>query len=315
MSLKYSLPNWHLEVLEWFEENEDKTFARRPIDVGLSIKVSDSFKGIWKPAGTDYAVSVVQTRHGIYDDVPIVISDDGTWEYFYHQQGKSAEDLAKPSRHFANVALDRCRQDRVPVGVIIPADEGTGYTVLGLAYVIQHQATGHFMLIGPVRLATGLLGTSLNRAAETVVAYIGSPTEQFDPHAVADERSRVVRQVRLRQGGKLFRKALLKAYEKRCSVTQYDAMDALEAAHIVPYRGPTTNHVTNGLLLRADVHNLFDLGLVAVETKSMSLLIADDLVGTKYEQYGGRELWLPRSDEIRPSTEALDKHRLDVFVA
>lgn len=315
MSISYSLPNWHLDALQWFEDNEGKTFAQRPFDVGLSIKVTSLQKGIWKPAGTDYAVSVVQTHKGVYDDVPVVDFTDGTWEYFYHQQGQSPADIANPARHYANVGLMRCREDRVPVGVITPSDSGVGYKVLGLAYVIEHQATGHFRLLGPVRLATGSLGITADRAAETVTAYLELPIERFDPNSVSDERASVVRQVRKRQGGKIFRTALLNAYEKQCAVTRYDANEALEAAHISPYLGPVTNHVTNGLLLRADIHNLFDLGLVAVETDSMRLLIASDLVSTKYEQYGDRQLWLPKAEVLHPSIEALDKHRREVFVA
>ena len=48
------------------------------------------------------------------------------------------------------------------------------------------------------------------------------------------------------------------AYGGRCAITGYDVEEALQAAHIVPYLGPQSNTVNNGLLLRADVHNLFD---------------------------------------------------------
>jgi putative restriction endonuclease len=98
-------------------------------------------------------------------------------------------------------------------------------------------------------------------------------------------------------------------------MTRYDAAPALEAAHIVPYRGPQTNHVANGLLLRADMHDLFDLGLVAVDTDSMKLLLSRDLAGTEYEQYAGRPVWLPREVEARPSIEALAMHRESARVA
>lgn len=98
-------------------------------------------------------------------------------------------------------------------------------------------------------------------------------------------------------------------------MTEYDAEPALEAAHIIPYRGPQTNHPANGLLLRADMHDLFDLGLVAVETATMRLRLADELAGTKYEQYDGKRLLLPHDDVIRPSVEALDMHRAQSAVA
>ena len=92
-------------------------------------------------------------------------------------------------------------------------------------------------------------------------------------------------------------------------MNQYDAPADLEAAHIRPYKGPQTNHPTNGLLLRADMHDLFDLGMIAVDTAAMTLRLASDLEGTKYEQYEGRKLWVPREADVKPNVEALDRHR------
>ncbi len=48
------------------------------------------------------------------------------------------------------------------------------------------------------------------------------------------------------------------AYGGRCAVTNCDIEDVLEAAHISPYNGPSTDQVYNGLLLRTDIHTLFD---------------------------------------------------------
>ena len=59
-----------------------------------------------------------------------------------------------------------------------------------------------------------------------------------------------------------FRDALIGAYAGRCAITGCSVLDILEAAHITPYLGPDTNHVTNGLLLRADLHTLFDTCLL-----------------------------------------------------
>jgi hypothetical protein len=99
------LPYWHVEALRWFEANAGRTFAKRPFDVGLSIKVTSQQKGIWKPSRTPFAVSVVQTHRGVYPDQDPVMFSDGTWVYSYHQQGSTADDLRDPNRHFANTAL------------------------------------------------------------------------------------------------------------------------------------------------------------------------------------------------------------------
>lgn len=85
-----------------------------------------------------------------------------------------------------------------------------------------------------------------------------------------------VREVAERRGQEPFRKALLNAYDGRCAVTGCDAVDApLEAAHISPYRGPQSNHVTNGLLLRAHIHTLFDVDLVCVRPEDLRVVLAE----------------------------------------
>lgn len=313
----YQLDPRHREVLEWYEANAGRVFEDRPFDVGLSIKVTSLQKGIWKPAGIPYAVSVVQTRRGIYDDQdPIYFPEEGTWEYFYHQQGKSADDLRDPTRNglFANAALFACIRDRVPVGVIIPSAERKGYQVLGLA-LVEGYTSGFFRLIGPVSIGAPATDTVAGEAPSTSVALMHLTPDAFDPNSQEDSRHTVIAAVHRRQGAPRFRRALLCAYEGRCAMTDYDAEPALEAAHVIPYRGPQTNHVTNGLLLRADMHDLFDLGLVAVDTDRMVLLLANDLLGTQYERYAGARLRIPRDTAARPNLEALNKHRARSAVA
>jgi putative restriction endonuclease len=310
----YVLPTWHQDALEWFELNAGRTFAKRPFDVGLPIKVTSLQKGIWKPRDTPYAVSVVQTTKGVYADQDPLFHSDGTWQYFYHQQGQTADDLQDPERISANAALFKCWTDKVPVGVVLPAESGKGYQVLGLAFV-EGYSKGYFELVGPVSVGAAGELIAAESSGASVAALVGFPIGEFDPKATQDNRLRVIAEVRRRQGGARFRRALLQAYDSRCAMTRYGAIPALEAAHILPYRGPQTNHVANGLLLRADMHDLFDLGLIAVDTNSMKLLLANDLAGTEYEPYAGQSLWVPREPGARPNHEALDKHREQSLVA
>ena len=134
----------------------------------------------------------------------------------------------------------------------------------------------------------------------------------FDPRKVEDQRRVVTAQVRVRQGQGLFRKELLEAYGGRCAMTGYDAVDAVEAAHIVSYRGPVTNHPSNGLLLRADMHSLFDLGLVAIDAEDpadLRIIVDRDLKATAYAKFEGTRLRTPSDPALCPSTEALRVHR------
>jgi predicted restriction endonuclease len=65
----------------------------------------------------------------------------------------------------------------------------------------------------------------------------------------------------------------------------------------------------NGLLLRADLHTLFDFKMIAVDTDSMTVLVSPELNGTCYEEFRGAQLRLPPTREDWPSHAALKKHR------
>jgi hypothetical protein len=131
----------------------------------------------------------------------------------------------------------------------------------------------------------------------------------FDPTTIDDARRKTLAAIVRRLGQPAFRRALLKAYNGRCAVSGCTLTEVLEAAHILPYKGPGTNHVTNGLLLRTDLHTLFDLGLIAVHERHNTLIVSPNLRGTEYEQLEGTVLYLPQSASERPNAEALRMHR------
>jgi putative restriction endonuclease len=131
----------------------------------------------------------------------------------------------------------------------------------------------------------------------------------FDPSNVEDARKKMMAAIVRRQGQPAFRRELLRAYNGRCVVTGCQVAEVLEAAHIMPYRGPHTNHISNGLLLRADLHTLFDLGLIAIDQKSTSLIVTPALLTTDYGQWHGKTLTLPTIPTDHPSAEALRLHR------
>jgi hypothetical protein len=130
----------------------------------------------------------------------------------------------------------------------------------------------------------------------------------FDAAALVDARARVLREVVQRQGQPAFRNALLAAYGGRCAVTGCDAEDALEAAHIIGYCGPASQDVRNGLLLRADIHTLFDLDLVSICPERLQVVLAPALRTSTYAELHGRPLSLPSVLEQQPDRAAL-RHR------
>ncbi|NIZ11107.1 HNH endonuclease [Pseudooceanicola sp. HF7] len=134
---------------------------------------------------------------------------------------------------------------------------------------------------------------------------------KFYPDTLKDAREKTLREIAQRRGQKKFRQALLKAYDGACAISQTRVEAVLEAAHITPYLGEYTNHITNGLLLRADLHTLFDLHLIRINPTSVKVEISSTLYGTQYWNYHNRSLSLPLKATDHPSYLALEQHYND----
>jgi predicted restriction endonuclease len=93
--------------------------------------------------------------------------------------------------------------------------------------------------------------------------------------------------VTYRKGQSKFRKLLLEEFDGKCAISGSRVEEILEAAHIRPYDGPHTNIAANGILLRADLHTLFDLNLIKINPKTSSVVIDKTLAKTEYKQYQG----------------------------
>jgi hypothetical protein len=129
------------------------------------------------------------------------------------------------------------------------------------------------------------------------------------PPNMEDGRKKALQLVALRQGQAKFREKLFDAYRGRCAITGTSIPETLQAAHISPYRGPETNGVENGLLLRADIHNLFDLGLIQIDPQTLKLSLAEEIKTTKYGQLEGKKLRSTAKPSQRPSSAALEQRR------
>jgi hypothetical protein len=119
-----------------------------------------------------------------------------------------------------------------------------------------------------------------------------------------DSRRRVMQSIVRRRGQGRFRSDVLRAYGGRCAVTGCTVEAILEAAHIVPYRNEATNQVANGILMRSDIHTLFDLGKLRI-TLDFRIELAADLFGSDYWRHHGQLLSLPTDRSDWPSAAAL----------
>ena len=124
--------------------------------------------------------------------------------------------------------------------------------------------------------------------------------------------------VRRRLGQGTFRLLVTDTYDRRCAVTGEKALPTLDAAHILPVSEGGQHRVDNGLLLRSDVHRLFDAGYVTVTPDHrfrVSQRIKKDFHnGEPYFPFHGSEIRLPKNEDQRPSREFLEWHADTCFL-
>jgi putative restriction endonuclease len=132
----------------------------------------------------------------------------------------------------------------------------------------------------------------------------------FNPDTVRDGREWVLASIVRRRGQASFRSSLLEAYAGTCPITGCQVEQLLEAAHIIPYLGPSTNHIQNGLPLRADIHTLFDLQLIAICPTSLIVELSPTLKASEYASLAGHPILLPANPTHHPSRDALRAHRI-----
>ena len=122
-----------------------------------------------------------------------------------------------------------------------------------------------------------------------------------------DDREFIKVRVASRSGQSNFRAQLIKKW-RCCSITACNTINALDAAHIAPYRGEKDNDIRNGLLLRADIHRLFDAYLIGINPKSLTVHISSQIDDPIYTQYEGKRIKVEEGKEI--SVAALEYHWL-----
>ncbi len=118
--------------------------------------------------------------------------------------------------------------------------------------------------------------------------------------------------VRPRIGQGTFKSLVADIYQRRCAVSGEKALPALDAAHVRAVASGGTHSVDNGILLRSDIHRLFDAGYVGITPDyrfMVSRRLKDDFDnGEPYYPLADREIWLPADPRNHPNREYLEEH-------
>ena len=124
-------------------------------------------------------------------------------------------------------------------------------------------------------------------------------------NSIIEARRRVMREISVRRGQTRFRTRLIRRYGVRCQISGCQFSGLIEAAHIRPYAASEDNSARNGLLLRSDLHTLFDLGLLGIEPTSLRVMLHPILETAGYAEFHGHILFVNGSSG--PSPEAVEE--------
>lgn len=126
--------------------------------------------------------------------------------------------------------------------------------------------------------------------------------------------------IRPRLGQGAFKVLVTEAYHRRCVISGEKTLPVLEAAHIKPYSQDGTHETNNGLLLRKDLHTLFDRGYITV-TEDLHIEVSKRIKqdygnGKEYYAFQAKELIaMPDNAQEKPSIQFLRRHNENVFMA
>lgn len=144
--------------------------------------------------------------------------------------------------------------------------------------------------------------------AEQQSIYLAPGPRYGEPHLIRP---------RLGQGA--FRLAVTEAYNRECAITGGRVLPALDAAHIQAYGSGGEHEVSNGLLLRRDIHSVFDAGYLTFD-EDLRVVVSNRVRtefnnGSEYRRLHGQKLRLPRNRKFEPDPACLQWHRENRFAS
>lgn len=285
----------------WFLANSGKVGKRLYGErlPGVSPEFAHcALRGIHVPANQRYALSVTSAGSKTYAgrDGDLVDLHDGTWLMFYSAHVNNTDGETQPTW---NNGLLACLADGVPVGVFLK--QKSGDYLISLAFVEEYvPGRDSFVLHGPADAVerNGLAARDFDAEGEVI-----GVDDVMRDLKVRREAERVVR-----EGQARFRGRLLDAYGGACALSGCRVPQVLQAAHIVDYSGAHSNLVQNGLLLRSDLHLLYDSCLISVEPETLRVVASENLLETEYARLDGMRITPPKDRTLRPRDDLLDVH-------
>ena len=182
-------------------------------------------------------------------------------------------------------------------------------------WIPQPASWGRSIVVGKTYSTDEQDGRALWDAVTGIEATAVGPTPGFTEEQRRYGQPTLVAP-RLGQGA--FRIAVTDAYNRACAVSGGKVLPALDAAHIRPYAVGGSHEVSNGLLLRRDIHSVFDAGYVTVDER-LKFVVSNRVKtdfdnGNEYRRLHGAVVSVPKSPKYQPDQMALRWHNEMVFL-
>ena len=276
--------------------------------------------GIYKPAGSEYALSIVTKVTSPYDRKDeVIFLQDGRWLMTYSPRSGG---LNLPD----NQALVKCMDDRVPLGIFKQVGEGdkqqgSTYLVMGLGLITNYDSKADVFVIESVdrkalEQVTKVIADEKSRYEVQLYAQL---TNEFQPFIDAEYATRFTNVVKRDAA---FREIVLQEYSCTCAVCEMrfklDDLVEATAAHIIPKRKSGTDDPRNGLSLCRTHHWAFDAGVFSL-TNRYEVLPSPAIDRADSKNFGlagmsGKTILMPKDDTVIPHPKAIEWHRGNVLM-
>jgi hypothetical protein len=275
--------------------------------------------GIYKPAWSEFALSIVMKTDSPYDmKDDVIYLEDGRWLMTYSPRSGGL-DISD------NRALVKCMDASVPLGVFRQISDKSSpqrstYLVLGLGLITSFDSNTGVFVIESVDWQTLERTTSVipDEEARYEVQLYAQVTNEFRPFIRED---RATYSVSAQKRDIAFRKVVLIEYEYYCSICgmkfHLGELVEAQAAHIIPKNKNGTDDPRNGLSLCRTHHWAFDNGLFSLSDDYhiavSSVISRAETANFSLSDLSDRQISLPSNEMLYPHQVALDWHRKNVF--
>lgn len=185
-------------------------------------------------------------------------------------------------KHRSDDRIINSRMKNESIHLLLRTSFGQPFTYLGRLYLKDHKRKTD----EPSKFEFKLLDSPESKTYQTEIRYDTSHLESKEP--LSNSEKQVLKKIRDKQ--QKFKDNLIRAHGLKCMISGSLIGEIIQAAHIVPYSDSLDNRTSNGLLLRVDLHNLFDSGLLGINPDTLKVKISPAITEVDYRKFDGVQL-------------------------